>query len=326
MKLSATVESADTPTCVQGSGHSGLAPIVVLRQDVTVPSEGLLRYTYGELERHSRWISKQLKQRRKAFLTRAGASEHKHCLTAEQLTTPWSLIATLAKAEGRHDLVADPDPVLKFGRSHHTFWVDKPERYQVAERQLACLPSGVEIKAATKWLKTIPKMLLIVDTPKYFNLGVDRLSILGSVDWRVFDHLLAAELALPYEVIAEEIRPKLLTLIEKRFSFKICRFGHQYNRYDGSQAYLFLDTDTSTVPDLESAQWKDIWSWRSYGKDFKAPWPELASLAQNELMAGNFFSSYEQISRGLFFSGPHENSRDYYSFPERFQAAQWMPL
>ncbi|SEI20215.1 ComEC/Rec2 family competence protein [Pseudomonas asplenii] len=326
MKLSATVESADTPTCVQGSGHSGLAPIVVLRQDVTVPSEGLLRYTYGELERHSRWISKQLKQRRKAFLTRAGASKHKHCLTAEQLTTPWSLIATLAKAEGRHDLVADPDPVLKFGRSHHTFWVDKPERYQVAERQLACLPSGAEIKAATRWLKTIPKMLLIVDTPKYFNLGVDRLSILGSVDWRVFDHLLAAELALPYEVIAEEIRPKLLTLIEKRFSFKICRFDYQYSRYDGSQAYLFLDTDPSTVPDLESAQWKDIWSWHPYGKDFKAPWPELASLAQNELMAGNFFSSYDQINRGLFFSGPHENSRDYYSFPERFQAAQWMPL
>lgn len=326
MKLSATVESADTPTCVQGSGHSGLAPIVVLRQEVTIPSEGLLRYTYGELERHSRWISQQLKQRRKAFLTRAGASEHRHCLTAEQMTTPWSLIAALAKAEGRHDLVADPDPVLKFGRSHYTFWADKPERYQTTERQLACLPSGAEIKAATKWLKTIPKMLLVVDKPKHFNLGVDRLNILGSVDWRVFDHLLAAELALPYEVIAEEIRPKLLTLIEKRFYFKICRFDYQYNRYDGSQAYLFLDTDPSTVPDLESAQWKDIWSWGSHGKDFKAPWSELASLAQNELMAGNFFNPYDKRNGKSFFPGPHAHSRDYCSFPERFQAAEWTTL
>lgn len=231
----------------------------------------------------------------------------------------------LAKAEGRHDLVADPDPVIKFGRSHYIFWADKPERYQAAERQLACLPSDAEIKAATKWLKTVPKMLLVVDKPKHFNLGVDRLNILGSVDWRVFDHLLAAELALPYEVIAEEIRPKLLTLIEKRFFFKICRFDYQYNRYDGSQAYLFLDTDPSTVPDLESTQWKDIWSWGSHGKDFKAPWSELASLAQSELMAGNFFHPYDKRNGRSFFQGAYEHSKGY-SFPERFQTAVWTIL
>lgn len=326
MKLTATAESADTPSCVQGSGHSGLAPIVVLRQEVTVPSEGLLRYTYGELERHSRWISQQLKQRRKEFLTRVRASEHLHCLTAEQLTTPWSSIAALAKADGRHDLVADPDPVLKFGRSHYAFWVSKRERYQEAECQLACVPSAGELKAAVKWVKTIPKMLLVVNSSKRLSLGADRLSILRFVDWRVFDYLLAAELMLPHEVISEEIRPQLLIYIEKLFSFKICNFDYPYCKYDGGQAYLFLDTDPSITPDLDGEQWKNIWAWSSYGKEFKAPWGELATLAKKELMAGNFFSPYSRVNGGSLFSGAHSFSKDYYSFPERFQKAEWKIL
>jgi hypothetical protein len=325
MTLSANAESADTPSCVQGLGYSGLAPIVVLRQDVTVPSEGLLRYTYGELERHSRWISQQLKDSRKAFKSRAISSPQYYCTMAEQLTTPWSSLATLAKAQGRHDLVADPDPVLKFGRSHFSFWTAKSDRYNSTELQLASRPTVRESKAASEWLETIPRMLLVVNKPPRYNLGIDRIEILNSVDWRVLDHLLAAELGLPHEVIAEEIRPKLLTLMVKRFSFEICRFDYPYNPYDGSKGYLYLNTEPQIVPDLESPSWSGIWSWTHYGNEFKAPWYELALLAKNELLAGNFFHLQRNERKGFSpFDGRYSHSHG--SFAERFRAAEWKTL
>lgn len=325
MTLSANAESADTPSCLQGLGYSGLAPIVVLRQDVTVPSEGLLRYTYGELERHSSWISKQLKNSRKEFKSRAILSPQHYCMMAEQPTTPWSSLAILAKAQGRHDLVADPDPVLKFGRSHFSFWADKSGLHNTIERQLASCPTVSELKAASKWLETIPRMLLVVNSLPRYNLGIDRIEILNSVDWEIFDHLLAAEIGLPHEVIAEEIRPKLLTLIVKRFSFEICRFDYPYNIYDGGKGYLYLNAEPQMVPDLESLSWNGIWSWTKYGKEFKAPWCELALLAKNELLAGNFFHLKRGWKRVLLpFSG--RCGYGYGSFAERFRAAEWRVL
>ncbi len=325
MTLSAIAESADTPSCVQGLGYSGLAPIVVLRQDVTVPSEGLLRYTYGELERHSRWITQQLKTRRKEFLKRAKASPQSYCLMAEQLTTPWTSLATLAKAHGRHELVADPGPVLKFGRSQYIFWTNKSDRNSCIERQLAPIPTARESKAASEWLKSIPRMLLVFSGLPQYNLSLHRIDVLTSVDWTVLDYLLAAELGLPHEVIADEVRPKLLTLMAEKFSFKVCRFDYPYNKYEGGKGYLYLYTNPKTVPDLEGSSWSDIWSWAPFGKDFKAPWVELGLLAKNELLAGNFFHrTTDEKNRFSAFDGAHGSRYD--SFANRFRKAEWKIL
>ncbi|WP_207285975.1 hypothetical protein [Pseudomonas sp. FW300-N2A2] len=294
--LTAKAESADVPACVQGTGLSGLAPIVVLRQEVTVPSEGLLRYTYGELDRHARWIKHQLKRRRKEFAECMAGTVEAYDVTAEHSTTPWSSLAVEAKAEGRHDLVADPEPVLKFGRSHYAFWTDLTSRSN--QVHLACVPTAAELRTAIKWLKSIPMMLLIVERPQRFAAGTDRIDILQSVDWRVFDHLIAGKLALPHQVIAQEVRPKLLTIMAQHFSFQICQFDYPFNPYDGGKAYLLLQTD-SAIPDLESKEWMAIWDWRASGKKLQAPWTELAKRAQNELLAGNFFDR-PQIDRHDF--------------------------
>lgn len=322
--LTAKAEGADMPSCLQGTGISGLAPIVVLRQDVTVPSEGLVRYTYGELDRHARWINQQLENRRKTFLKRAGESPDTYSITAEQMTVPWSTIAILAKANGRHDLVADPDPVLSFARNQHVFWTDKPQKFSTTERQLACLPTSTNLKAATRWLKSIPRMLLVVKQPQYFNKHVDKLELLGSVDWRVLDHLLASELKLPLAVISTEVRPKLLEIIEHRFAFKICHLRHSIGIYDGGEGYLYLETDPRQFPDLESNDWKSIWAWKATAKDFKAPWPALATMAKKELLAGFYFLAMGE-QRSLF-QGSTPESRYYYSFVERFHNRNWIDL
>ena len=287
--LTANAEFADVQACGQGTGLSGLAPIVVLRQDVTVPSEGLLRYTYGELDRHARWIKQQLKSRRKEFAERMAGIKDAYGVTAERPATPWGSLAVLAKADGRHDLVADPDPVLKFGRSHYAFWTDLSSGYRSNEVQLACVPTAAESKSAIKWLKSIPRMLLTVRSTQRFAGGSDRIDILQSVDWRVFDHLLAGNLALPHQVIAQELRPKLLTIMAQHFSFQICNFDYPFSPYNGGKAYLLLQADTSALPDLESKAWMAVWDWRADGNKCQAPWTVLANLAQNELLAGNFF-------------------------------------
>ncbi|KKX62375.1 hypothetical protein [Pseudomonas putida] len=232
-------------------------------------------------------------------------------VTAEQPAPPWSSLAVLAKADGRHDLVADPDPVLKFGRSHYAFWTDLSSGYRSNEVQLACVPTAAESKSAIKWLKSIPRMLLTVRSTQRFAGGSDRIDILQCVDWRVFDHLLAGNLALPHQVIAQELQPKLLTVMAQHFSFQICNFDYPFSPYNGGKAYLLLQADTSALPDLESEAWMAVWDWRAEGNKCQASWTVLANLAQNELLAASFFIDHKvivtilrQFSRALLCLNP----------------------
>ncbi|MGH8241161.1 MAG: MBL fold metallo-hydrolase, partial [Steroidobacteraceae bacterium] len=73
--LRADAESASEYACVQGSGHRGAAPIVVLQQSVVSPSEAFVRWTRAELEKHARWVATQLSEISKAFRQRVPEAE-----------------------------------------------------------------------------------------------------------------------------------------------------------------------------------------------------------------------------------------------------------
>jgi beta-lactamase superfamily II metal-dependent hydrolase len=120
--LTVTEETADSRACVQGSGHHGAAPIVVLQQNLISPSEAFVRWTRGELTRHANWIQAQLDDIHFQFVKRLNARPS--ILAAiGQLPAAWSTLAARARHKNRHDLVADPNPVLRFGMAQRIFWV-----------------------------------------------------------------------------------------------------------------------------------------------------------------------------------------------------------
>ncbi|WP_313048689.1 hypothetical protein [Pseudomonas soli] len=289
--LTADSESADLPACVQGSGITGLAPIVVLRQDVTVPSEGLLRYTYGELDRHATWIKDRLDEARREFLNKLKKTRTAFDAITEQPLTSWRVLAALAKADGRHDLVADPDPVLKFARSQHVFWCAPVTGYRASPESFASLPAAADFNAARRWLKSIPSLLLIVESGNRFPTGTARVEILQHADWGVFDHLLAGKLKHPAPVIADEVRPVLLPLIAADYSFRLCHFNYPDSHYDGGKAFLLLQRDSVVIPDLLSPEWQVAWDWHAHGSPFKAPWKILAKLASEQMLAGTYLQT-----------------------------------
>jgi len=75
-----------------------------MQQNVVVPSEAFVRWTRGELDKHSQWILNELKQRHKTFLAHAQDSA---VVKVAQQPVKLSTILSLAKAAGRHDLAAD---------------------------------------------------------------------------------------------------------------------------------------------------------------------------------------------------------------------------
>jgi hypothetical protein len=316
--LTATQEGADRPACVQGTGITGIAPIVVLRQDVTVPSEGLLRYTFGELHRHASWLEGKLQATRRDFVKQAQSMADPFDVLAEQPLTSWRMLATLAKEDRRHDLVADPEPVLQFARSQHVFWSQATGRY-ASPGPCASLPSQSDLKSAGQWLRRIPSLLLTVESKNRFAPGASRLEILQHADWRVFDHLLAGKLKLAAEVIASEVRPTLLARIAKDYRFRVCSFRYPDSNYDGGKGYLLLQRAQASIPDLLSDPWMEVWKRYSRGSA-QAPWTLLADLAHKEMLAGIYFDTPRHLTN------PFENfTRDKYgSLASIMERANWI--
>lgn len=330
LRLTGIGDSSDAYACVQGAGHSGAAPIVVLRQDIIPTSESLVRYTRRELERHGTWIQDELARRHKEFKSRTEGSSDGFAVRAQTAAAEWNSIAIQAKAVGRHDLVADPVPVLSFARSHRLCWVSADVHRMRGEHKLYRLPSSSEIADAVGWVTRLPRILLRGKYEARVLATRDRIDILGAAGWKVLDSLIGARLSAPAELVAEEVRPSLLPVIAESFSLRVCSAAYPYSDGWASDLYLLLeqraDSSAKALPalNLSGDVWSEVWSWRKDQPE--APWDELRRFAEAEMLLGNYFDCNHYYSKSWVDTFTNWQHKDSDPFTARFLDANWTSL
>lgn len=309
LRLTAGSEMADRPACVQGSGSTSLAPIVVLNQHVTVPSEALVRYTQGELENHARWLAGHLQERHRMFLNSLSheSPDVEWRQRASQRPVPWETIAATARKNGRLDLVHDPEPVIAYGLSRRMFWANRARqnhRYDELPLMLYRSATPREAGSASTWLRSVPRILLCSTIDWSYRpwrvknpvtdedlLNVDRIAFLRKADWTIPLGLIAGHLGIPPAVVQGQLFDLLLLELAEHFSLRICCKDYPGSAWDSSSVatharpFYFLleqrDLD-SGFPNVYSEEWLSVWSAP------RCPWRHIFELASQSLLAGNF--------------------------------------
>lgn len=328
ISLNAHDERADSYACVQGTLHTAPAPIVVIRQEILSPCEKTVRYTWGELERNARWIQAELEKRHRDFCERAPFDTEFFATRVRHQKISWNSILPAARAAGMHQLAVDPGPVFSFARAHRRFWSASPEQYGREEIFLYRSVTDSMLDQARNWLSRVPRMLLHASLTHTQVINGDRLDILQSAEWEVFDGLLSGLLALPKEVIADEVRPSLLPMIAESYTARACsaKYPNSYSPLEANdRAFVWLERDDakSKFPNLSDKKWADLWTMNSQQSDSHVSWSHLKELATKDVLLGNYFTDrggYGEQSWLKNFSTSHE------AFDERFKAANWTPM
>jgi Metallo-beta-lactamase superfamily len=305
----ATSEIANVPSCVQGSGHSGSAPIVVMTQSVVTPSEAFVRWTRGELEKHSQWILAELQGRHQNFLKHASTTNDPTAIKASRQPVNLSTIVSLARAVGRHDLAADPEPVLRFAKSQRLFWISKtPYRsYDGMSASLYRYPSKEELRLCEKWLRGIPQLFVRGHFSMNDVNNCDRIQLLASLDLTALEYLLAIQLSLPVEIVSTELLPALLPSVADTFSAKMCNLYNAYSSFSGGPAVSWLQSSqaTQSLPDL-AAGYKTFHGGNYLPRD-NSLWSQLLLSAENGCLPAIYVqkdrskgSNFEQTSSWTF--------------------------
>lgn len=279
LTLRADTESASEYACVQGSGHRGAAPIVVLRQSVVSPSEAFVRWTRGEMEKHAKWITTQLSEISRSFHQRVPEAE-RITTSLQQQPVAWSSIEAAARHAERHGLVADPEPVLAFGRSQRLFWVSRPSRNSQGTPSLYRLPGKVDLETASAWLASVSNIVLSIEEKASLR-AIDDIALLRSGDWTVLSALLAAQLLVPLDVIKDEVLPRLWMQIREGFTAAICdplQWPHSALRI----LKLSNRKGAASVPNLCGAQWRPLWEAQEVDE---ATWLLLRDRSADVLLA-----------------------------------------
>jgi hypothetical protein len=241
---------------VQGLGEQVFAPIVVINQNVTSPSETLVRWTQGELEKHSNWIAQQLKQRHKEFLDRVDESTNASQARLAHEPEAWASLAILARDDGRHALVADPVPVLRFGQRRRKFFATPSSRHNDGVPRIYRMPSGDDIGDSIRWIRRIPKMYLLADPELGSVYSGDPISVLNSCNWKMLTVFLALRTGLPRQVILEEIVPRLIPVLAQEFQAELCCAGrYAYAFWESGEAVLYLRRRGAPHEHLDPGKW-----------------------------------------------------------------------
>jgi hypothetical protein len=226
-----------------------------LRQSVVSPSEAFVRWTRGEMENHGRWIKRRLidlsNEQRSCIppAARITTSIQQHCV-------PWSSIEALARQDGRHGLVADPEPVFAFGRSQRLFW--KARRQYGEAEKLYRLPNDTEWSQLSAWIASVPNVVLaIAIDDKTSPHALDRIALLQRGKWTVLAALVAAEIFVPVDLVTDEILPRLWLQLSQQFRAEVSKpLGYSHTHRVLKLANL---RKTVPMPNLCASPWKERW-------------------------------------------------------------------
>ncbi len=202
------------------------------------PSEAFVRWTRGELMRHANWIQAQLDDIHLQFVKRLNARPS--ILAAiGQLPAAWSTLAARARHKNRHDLVADPNPVLRFGMAQRIFCVS-PDQYRSESRSLYRLPSATELNKIHHWLRSIPNILGSVWLDARQLATADKVAVLQATDWPVLRALIAAHLHVPQELVGADLLPSFQVFLSEQFEAHIYAPRFPYHPPAAGSALLRL--------------------------------------------------------------------------------------
>jgi hypothetical protein len=207
-------ETSDSLACLQGSGQRESSPIIVLEQRIVEPSEAFVRFTQSELDRHANWIKRQLTDIHEKFFADVKRKDAGPRILANEPVL-LETILTLARNEGRHSLVADPSPVLRYGAQHQYFWVEGEERWGHRPTRLYRLPGTAEIESLRRWVGRVPELLVPYDGSERLLEHGRPLDVLQNTNLSVLAAFLAFRTRSPIElaqaVLVSQVQPVLAT-------------------------------------------------------------------------------------------------------------------
>lgn len=263
LSLTAANENSDSAACLQGQGHRGVAPIVVLEQRLIEPDEAFVRWTRTETEKQARWIRKKLDDRRAQFLEAIGRATNPTLAATRCAPVKWTHLEALARAEGHHHLVADPGPVLKYAASRQLVWSSET-RYGSNCPDELCRPlSDTEYEGVLRWLLGIPHLVLSVSSFDWDWAESDnRLALLDASDMFGLCSVVAGKLSIPRVFVERELLPRFKVAIAAAFSARACngREAHRPVSPETSKVLLHLYRRDLAVPDIFDSSWRaHIW-------------------------------------------------------------------
>jgi len=336
LTLTGESEYASAQACSQGVLHRGTAPIVVMQQRLVDPDETFIRWTNTEIEKQAEWIKRILAERHKAFKETISESATPITDGMRQSCVTWTEFEALAKADGRHRLLADPGGVLKYGVARHMFWTASRPR-NGSEPAMYRVSPDAEMKAVERWFTSMPHIILYIHKPDWDAInGGNRLKLLQAADTTSLVALLAEKLHIPIEMAEKEYLPRLLVRASKKLSARICDINRPYiypNTQTSSSVLLHLHQGNQQIGDITSDEWNER-VWRKFRVDedvlkFMLEQASTSIFAPSILV--NMQSDFPQISNMLFtgfstYNRDQVPAWDVENFPEEFHKARWRNL
>lgn len=254
LSMSALNEELNAAACLQGSGHRGPAPVVVMQQRLIEPDESFVRWTSAEVRKQAHWLERFLRRERASLLEKTGDSINARLDI--QLTT-WERIVAEAKAEQYVQFVANPEPVLRYAAAHGLIWAKEELRWAPKKGLVAAL-SETEYKALFSWLRKCQGLLLPIDK---LDRGVfmrgEWFELIRSAYIEPLIRLCAAWSGLPYEVFKLEVEPRLIRDIQLNYSGRLASLDRpRVSGFAGSGANLLhLYSKNEEVQDFFASEW-----------------------------------------------------------------------
>jgi beta-lactamase superfamily II metal-dependent hydrolase len=337
MTLSGEQESASATACVQGTLHRGAAPIVVLEQRLVEPDETFIRWTRTEVEKQANWVKRQLDEQHNEFTEAIRTATEPLLASMRQTPVTWETMEAAAKADGRHQLAADPSGVLRYGIARGLFWAsDMPGRY--AKGELYRRSTQAEVESVRTWLKSMPSILLYIENLNWDAVvGKNRMALLRSADRSTICALVAGKLRIPQAFAEAEVMPRIMADLAENFSARLCNASEPHNspsRSRARSALLHLHGSASSVPDVVSAEWSEgLWSsYLAYehNVEFVLSRAKSSMFIPSSLAKMNTASPHvsQTALSGFFKHSYYGISVDWQAdfLPKAFEQAVWIPV
>ena len=339
LTLTAAQESSDAAACVQGQGHRGAAPILVLEQRLIEPDEAFVRWSRTETERQARWIRGKLDERHAQFVEAIGTATEPTFAAMRGAPVAWKLLEAMARADGHHHLVADPEPVLKYAASRQLVW-SAEARYGMGGPDGLYRPvSDAEYKQVLQWLLNIPNIILSIPSFDWDWAESDnRLAVLDSADMFGLCSVVAGKLRIPRVFVERELMPRFKVEMVAAFSARACegQYASRSISTRTSQVLLHLYRRGPSVPDVFADAWHKV-LWDSPYELKEAGMKFIAERATDSVLipiaASNYADSGLAADWGVFktFFERYDLKRDLPGveagvFEDAFRQAQWRNL
>ncbi|HDZ8830061.1 TPA: hypothetical protein RUX02_002350 [Aeromonas dhakensis] len=254
ISLTARSESLNAAACLSGNGHRSPAPIVVMQQKLIEPDESFIRWTQTEVRKHAEWLNKNLLERRAMQLAALSLAERADSCF-EELTIKEAL--AIFNGGQRHELVNDPEPVLRYAKSQGKLWIQ--EKYRINEETVVIAPlREKEYQDMLSRITRFDHLLFTADKniDERTLITKDTYSLLKHFDTDALISLSARWAGVPDKSFHENIKPKLFHDLIKKYKIRLAKYDSFYQSGDSSTLLLHMFKDENkSLPSFIPNKW-----------------------------------------------------------------------